>query len=120
MTNLGVVPSNAALDALANTAPSVNYLGFASCHTTPGPSTTGANEYAGVTRLAETWNAASSGAKTNSGTLSFTTSGASAVTDFGFWSLVTSGVFGIGAHLSSPVTATTITVAAGAISLSAS
>lgn len=119
MTNLGVVPSNAALDALANTAPSVNYLGFASCHTA-SPSTTGANEYAGVTRLAETWNAASSGAKTNSGTLSFTTSGASAVTDFGFWSLVSSGVYGIGAHLSSPVTAVTITVAAGAISLAAS
>jgi hypothetical protein len=119
MTNLGVVPSNAALDALANTAPSVNYLGFASCHT-GSPSTTGLLEYAGVTRLAETWNAASSGAKTNLGTLSFTTSGVSAVTDFGFWSLVSGGVFGIGAHLSSPVTATTITVAAGAISLSAS
>ncbi|HSZ38475.1 MAG TPA: hypothetical protein VK817_00810 [Trebonia sp.] len=119
MTNLGVVPSNAALDALANTAPSVNYLGFASCHTnTPG--TTGANEYAGVTRLAETWNAASAGAKTNSGTLSFTTSGVTAVTDFGFWSLVSAGVYGIGAHLSSPVTAVTITVAAGAISLAAS
>jgi hypothetical protein len=118
MTNLGVVPSNAALDALANTAPSVNYLGFASCHT-GSPSTTGLLEYAGVTRLAATWNAAGSGAKTNLGTLSFTTSGASAVTDFGFWSLVSSGVFGIGAHLSSPVTATTITVAAGAISLTA-
>jgi len=119
VTNLGVVPSNAALDALANTAPSVNYLGFASCHTA-SPGTTGASEYSGVTRLAETWNAASSGAKTNSGTLSFTTSGATPVTDFGFWSLVTAGVFGIGAHLSSPVTAVTITVAAGAISLAAS
>jgi hypothetical protein len=62
-----------------------NFLGFASCHTA-SPSTTGANEYAGVTRLAATWNAASGAAKTNLGTLSFTTSDASAVTDFGFWS----------------------------------
>jgi hypothetical protein len=119
VTNLGVVPSNAALDALGNTAPSVNYLGFASCHT-GSPGTTGLLEYSGVTRLAATFGGASGGAKANTGTLSFTTSGVTAVTDFGFWSLVTAGVFGIGAHLSSTVTAVTITVAAGAISLAAS
>lgn len=108
--------ANQALDALAGGA--TNLIGFTSCHTA-APAGTGANEYAGVTRQATSWNAASSRAKTNSGALSFTTSGASAVTDFGSWSLVTAGVYGIDMHLTSSVTATTITVAAGALSLSA-
>lgn len=108
--------ANQALDALSGGT--TNVIGFVSCHTA-APGGTGANEYAGVTRLAETWNAASARAKTNSGALTFTTSGASAVTDFGSWSLVTSGTYGIDMHLSSSVTAVTITVAAGALSLSA-
>lgn len=109
---------NAALNGLDGTG-STNTIGFVSLHTA-SPSTTGANEYAGVTRQACSWNAASGGAKTNSSSLTFTTSGASAVTHVGTWSLVSSGNYAIGAALASSVTAASITVAAGAISLSAS
>jgi hypothetical protein len=112
----------AALDALANTAPTVNYLGFVSLHTA-SPALTGANEATGggYARQAETWNAASgtspSCVKTNLGALSFTTTGVTANTHFGTWSLVTAGVYGLGGALTSSVTAVTITVAAGALSL---
>jgi hypothetical protein len=108
---------NAALNGLDGTG-STNTVGFVSLHTaTPG--TTGASEYSGVTRQACTWNAAASGAKTNSTALTFTTSGATPVTDIGTWSLVTAGVYSIGAHLGASVTAASITIATGAISLSA-
>lgn len=107
---------NQGLDGLGGTVSGTNLLGFVSCHTA-APSSSGSNEYAGVTRQAMTWNAAATHAKTNSGTATFTTSGASAVTDIGTFSLVTAGVFGIALHLSSSVTATTITVAAGALSI---
>lgn len=110
---------NQALDAVSGTAATVNYVAFASCHTA-APNNAGSNEYAGVTRQAETWNAGSTHAKTNAGALSFTTSGSTAVTDIGTWTLVSAGVFGIGIHLSSSVTATTITVAAGALNLAGS
>jgi hypothetical protein len=113
---LSTTGENQALDSLSGGA--TNLLAWEQCHTaTTG--TTGTNEYAGVTRLAATWNAAAGGAKTNSGALSFTTSGATAVTHFGSWSAVTAGTFGIGAPLGASVTATTITVASGAISLTA-
>lgn len=108
--------ANQALDSL--TGGTTNVAAFVSCHTA-APGGTGASEYAGVTRLACSWNAASARAKTNSTALTFTTSGASAVTDFGSFSAVTAGTYGIDMHLSSPVTAVTITVAAGALSLSA-
>jgi hypothetical protein len=112
---LSTIGENQALDALSGGT--VNLLAFESCHTaTTG--TTGANEYSGVTRQAATWNAASGGTKTNSGALSFTTSGASAVTHLGSFSASTAGTFGIGQPLGSSVTAVTITVAAGAITLS--
>jgi hypothetical protein len=108
---------NQALDAL--TGGTTNVLAFASLHTaTTG--TTGTNEYAGVTRLACSWNAASGGAKTNSTALTFTTSGATAVTHVGTFSAVTAGTFGVGLPLASNVTAVTITVAAGALSIAAS
>lgn len=118
MALAGTVPCNKALDALENIAPSVNYLGFVSLHSA-SPSTTGANEATGggYARQAETWNAAASNAKTNLGALSFTTTGATAYTHFGTWSLVTAGVYGLGGALTSSVTAVTITVAAGALSL---
>lgn len=109
----------AALNGLDGTG-STNLMGFTSLHTA-SPGTTGANEYAGVTRQATTWNAANTGTgvKTNSSALTFTTSGASAVTHTGHQSAVTAGTYAIGAALGSSVTATTITIAAGAISLSA-
>jgi hypothetical protein len=120
MALASVTSENQALDALAGSLNTpTNVIAYVSCHTaTPG--TTGASEYAGVTRQACTWNNASSGSKTNSSALTFSTSGASAVTHFGGWSAVTAGTYGIGLALASSVTATTITVAAGALTLSAS
>jgi len=117
MALLSTTGENQALDSLAGGT--TNVLAYESCHTgTTG--TTGTNEYAGVPRQAATWNAASGGAKTNSGAMTFTTSGATPVTSLGSFSLVTSGVFGIGQPLGSSVTAVTITVASGAVSLAAS
>ena len=95
-----------------------NVLAFVSLHTA-SPGGTGASEYAGVTRQACSWNAASSRTKTNSSALTFTTSGATPVTHAGTSSAVSAGTYGIDIPLSSSVTATTITVAAGALSLSA-
>lgn len=107
---------NQGLDGLTGTVSGTNVMAFASLHTA-APSSAGSNEYAGVTRQSCSWNAASGGAKTNSSSLSFTTSGSTAVTDVGTFSASTSGTFGIALHLSSTVTATTITVAAGALSI---
>lgn len=107
---------NQALDGLSGGT--TNVLAFVQLHTA-SPSTTGANEMASVTRLACSWNAASSGAKTNSTALTFTTPGSSAATHFGTFSAVTSGTYGIGGAFTSSVTAVTITVAAGALSLGA-
>jgi hypothetical protein len=117
MALLSTTGENQALDGLSGGT--TNVLAFASLHTaTTG--TTGTNEYAGVTRQACSWNAASGGAKTNSTALTFATSGATPVTHAGSFSLVTAGVFGIGSPLGSSVTAASITVASGAISLTAS
>ncbi|GAB3863426.1 hypothetical protein GCM10028801_31020 [Nocardioides maradonensis] len=110
---------NQALDGLSGG--STNLLAYVSLHS-GSPSTTGANEFSGggYARQACSWNAASSGSKTNSSALTFTTSGSTAATYFGTWSASTSGTFGIGGALTSSVTAVTITVAAGALTLSAS
>lgn len=79
---------------------------------------TGANEST-FTRQASTWNAASGGSKTNSSALSY--SGSSQTLGwFSTWSAVTAGTFGIGGPLTSSVTAASVTVAAGALSLSSS
>lgn len=108
---------NAALDGIRGGTPT-NQIPFVSLHTA-SPGTNGANEYAGVTRQACSWNAASGGSMTNSSSLSFTTSGATQVTHIGTWSLVSAGVYAIGAALTSGVTAVTITFAPGSITLSA-
>jgi hypothetical protein len=110
-----------ALDALTASGSPVNLASHVSLHTaTTG--TTGASEVTGggYARQAMTWNAASGGTKTNSGTATFTTAGSTANTHMGTWSASTAGTFGIGMPLSSNVTAVTITVAAGALTLSAS
>jgi hypothetical protein len=122
MTNLSTTGANQALNALDASGSPTNLLAFTSLHSA-SPSTTGANENAatgGYARQSTTWNAASSGAKTNSTALTFSTAGTVAVTDTGGFSAVTAGTFGIGEHLGSSVTAASITVASGAISLSAS
>lgn len=109
-----------ALNALDASGTPVNLAAFVSLHTAT-TSTTGAAEATGggYARQACAWNAASSGSKTNSSALTFTTTGATAHTHFGTWSAVTAGTFGIGGTLSSSVTAVTITVAAGALTISA-
>ncbi len=83
-------------------------------------STTGASEYAGVTRVQYSVGAPSAGSITNTATATFTTSGASAVTHAGTWDAVTAGNFRIGAALTSSVTAVTIVFAIGAITFTAS
>ena len=82
--------------------------------------TTGAAEYAGVTRIQYSVGSPSAGSITNTATATFTTSGATAVTHLGTWDAVTTGNFRMGAALSSSVTAATITFAVGAQTFSAS
>lgn len=86
---------------------------------TADPGTTGATEYAGVTRQQFSVGAPSAGAVANTAIMTFTTSGASAVNHIGSWDAVTAGNYRIGAALGSPVTATTITFAVGAIQFTA-
>jgi hypothetical protein len=111
---------NQALDGMGGTLNTpVNVLAFAQLNI-GDPGTTGANE-ATSTRQACSWNNAASSAKTNSSALSFTgQAGGTPCTHFSTWSASTAGTFGIGGSLGSSVTAATITVAAGALSLSAS
>lgn len=81
--------------------------------------TTGASEYAGVTRIQYSVGSPAAGVITNTGAMAFTTSGASAVTHVGAWDAVTAGNFRIGAALGTPVTAASITFAIGTISWTA-
>lgn len=116
--------ANQALNGLDASGTPTNLLLAVALHTA-SPSTTGANENANTgsyARQACSWNAASGGSKTNSSALTFTTAGSVAVTYFGGWSSATygAGTYGIGGALSASVTAVTITVAAGALTLSAS
>jgi hypothetical protein len=112
---------NQSLDALGGSLPGtpVNTLAFASLHTA-APSNAGSSEASGggYARQACSWNNAATHAKTNSSSLSFSTAGSTAVTDAGTFSAASAGTFGIGIHLSSSVAATTITIAAGALSIS--
>lgn len=108
--------ANQALDALSGGT--TNVLAYTQLHSAD-PSTTGANELGSTTRLACSWNAASGRSKTNSSALSFTTPGTTAASHFGTFSAVSAGTFGIGGALTASVTAVTITVAAGALTLSA-
>jgi hypothetical protein len=110
---------NQSLDGLGGSLPGspVNLLAFVSLHTA-APSAAGSNETKGgsYARQACSWNNAATHAKTNSSALSFSTVG-TAITDAGTFSASSAGTFGIGIHLGTPVTATTITVAAGALSI---
>jgi hypothetical protein len=111
--------ANQALNALDASGSPVNLASHVQLNTA-SPGTTGANEMASSTRQACTWNAAASGSKTNSSALTFTNPGTNAATHFSTWSAVSAGTFGIGGALSANVTAPTITVAAGALTISAS
>lgn len=117
MTLLGTTGENQALEGLTT---GTSLIGFVSLHTAT-TSTTGAAEVpstGGYIRQAEAWNAASGGSKSNSGALSFTLVSAT-VTHCGTWTTSTVGVFGIGLPLGASVTAAAITVAAGALVLTA-
>lgn len=109
---------NAMLAGLKGTG-STNTIPYVSLHT-GSPGTTGANEYAGVTRQACSWNDPSAGSMTNSSALSFTTDGTTPVTHCGCWSLVSGGVYSIGLALTGNVTAVNITAAAGALAFTGS
>lgn len=111
--------ANQALDSLTGGA--TNVAAYVSLHTA-SPSTTGANETSGgsYARQSCSWNAASSSSKTNSSSLTFSTGGVTAITHFGTFSASTSGTYGIGGALTASVTAASITVAAGALTISAS
>lgn len=113
--------ANQTLDALTASGTPANLAAFVSLHTAT-TSATGASEQTGggYVRQAMTWNAASASTKTNSGTASITTTGATASTHAGTFSASTAGTFGIGLPLSSNVTAVTVTIAAGALSVGSS
>ncbi|MGZ4621439.1 MAG: phage tail fiber protein [Blastococcus sp.] len=121
MARASTAAENRAISGVfATTTPTVSATAYYMSLHTADPGTTGANEYSGVTRQVFPAGAASGGAVSNSSSMSFTTSGASAVTHIGIWDAATAGNFVIGAALGSSVTATTITIAAGAASFSAS
>jgi hypothetical protein len=109
----------------ANQALATTGWGFISLHTaTPG--TTGANEVTGGTyaRVAVTWAAASGGSVTNNGSsLSINLPATVTATHFGIWSASSAGTYYLGGALTSSVgggSAATVTIAAGAITVSAS
>jgi hypothetical protein len=121
MANASSTAENAALNGLDATS-ATNVIPDVSLHTA-SPGTTGASENANAgsyARQACTWNAASSGSKTNSTALTFTTAGSTAVTAFGTWSSATygAGTYALGGNLTSSVTAVTITFATGSITIS--
>lgn len=124
MALLSTAGETQALQSLDASAVGSNLLLWVSLHTnSPGSPGTGANETSGggYTRITNTWTASSAGsARTNVSGMTFATPGITAITHAGTFSLVSSGVFGIGAPLGASVTAASITVAVGAISLSAS
>lgn len=118
MARLSTTGGNAALGGL------VAVIGFLALHV-GDPSTTGANENANAGSYARQtcgWNTPASSAVTNSGAMTFSTLGTIAVSHFGGWSSATygGGNYGIGGALASSVTAASITVAAGALSIGAS
>lgn len=123
MARASAAATNAALNGLDGTG-STNTMTHTALHVTD-PGTTGAGENANAgsyARQATTWNAASGGTKTNSTALTFNTAGSVAVPYFGTWNSGTyaGGAYSIGGALAVAVTAGTITVASGGLSMSAS
>jgi hypothetical protein len=111
--------NNAIAGVFAATQPTPSTTNtWCSLHTAT-TSTTGAAEYAGVTRIQYSVGSPSAGVITNTATATFTTSGASACTHLGTWDAVTTGNFRMGAALTSPVTAVTVTFAVSSQNFSA-
>jgi len=124
MALAGILAEQEALNSLDASGTPTNGLAYVSLHSA-SPSTTGANEFSGggYARQACSWNAATSAQpshKTNSSSLSFTTSGSVAATHAGGNTAVTAGTFKLGFVLGSSVQATTITFAPGSLDASIS
>src|SRR5437764_6566418 len=121
MARATVAAENRAISGVfATTTPTPSTTGYWMSLHTADPGTTGASEYAGVTRIQFPAGTASGGALSNTATMTFTTSGASAVTHIGIWDAATAGNYVIGAALTSNVTAASVQFAAGQASFSAS
>lgn len=121
-----VTARNQALDGIGGSLPGspVNTLGFVSLHTAD-PGTTGANENpatGGYAAQACAWNNASAGSKTNSSTLTFADDGAGPLTHFATrnQAAAAGATHGVSGALSSQITATSITVAPGALTVGVS
>lgn len=125
MTDLSNAARSQALNSLDGGAQ--NLLAFVALFVSD-PGTTGASgENAATGGYARqgtiTWGASSGGSnKTNTTAMTFSTAGTVPVGWLGMFSAVTAGTYGIGALINSgsTVTATTITVAGGAVALAAS
>jgi hypothetical protein len=109
----------------ANQALATTGWAYVSLHTAD-PTTAGGSEVTGGTyaRVAVTWNSASGGSVTNSNALSINLPASTTAAYFGIWSASTAGTYYIGGALSPSVTtgasAGVVTIAIGAISVSAS
>jgi len=115
---MALASTTASNSAIGGVFPTVTNF-YVTVHTaTPG--TTGASEMAGVTRAVFTVGAAASGSVSNLAAASVTNPGTVAATHIGAFDAVTAGNYKMGAALTPPVTAATITFAIGAISFSAS
>lgn len=108
-----------------NQALSTSGWSFVSLHTAD-PGTTGASEVTGgsYARVAVSWNAASGGSVTNSGSLSINLPASTTAAYFGIWSASSAGTYYIGGALSPSVTTGTsagvVTIASSALTVSAS
>jgi hypothetical protein len=115
---MALVSTTAANSAIAAVFPAATNF-YLTVHTaTPG--TTGASEMAGVTRYVFTVGAPSGGAVANLATITIANPGTNAATHVGAWDAVSGGNYKMGAALTSPVTAASITFAIGAASWTAS
>lgn len=98
---------------------------YVSLHTAD-PGTTGASEVTGGTyaRVSVTWSVPSGGTVTNTNSLSLNLPASTTASYFGIWSALTSGNYYIGGTLTPTVStgasAGTVTIAAAALSVSAS
>jgi hypothetical protein len=109
-------------NALAGAVTAASFFGL----NTADPGTTGAGEISGgaYARVAITWGTASAGSIANiTSALTVNVPPSTTVSFFSTWSLVSSGVYQIGGALSATitfVTAGTLTVAVGGLTLTAS
>lgn len=106
----------------ASAAPTVSATShWVSLHSAD-PGTTGASEASGggYARIQFSVGTPASGSVANTGTMTFTTAGSTAMTHIGTYDAVTAGNYEIGAALTSSVTAVTIIFAVGAVSFGAS